>query len=249
MLTCAYISSSGGFALRPFLFAGAAVLTLLPPAATTARAGFVFTDWTSVNTTTNVATGTLGSVGVTLSGGDVFFGDTNGTFTGFNYPFFSPQLATTDVVELIGANPPGIYTYTVSFTGPVTNVRLHIGSLASTLTFSTAVTRVSGQSDFVVAGNTVTGALHDAPADPKDSNGTIDLAGTFSSFTFTARGTQVFTGPGDGFYIQIGADLPAVPGPGGLTLLGSGAVALLGYRGRRCRSRTGRPPDPAPASR
>ena len=114
----------------------------------------------------------------------------------------------TDAVEFLGANPPAIHQYTVSFGSPVSNPRLHVGSLASTLTFGAAPIRLSGQADFVVDGSVVTGALHDHPAVPTDSNGTIELPGIFSSFTFTARALQVFSGAGDGISLQIGVVIP-----------------------------------------
>lgn len=172
-------------------------------AVTPVQAGITFADWTSVDTTTNVAVGAWCGVAVTLSGGDINSGITDGSFAGFNYPFFTPQLMSSDMVEFLGPNPPSMFTYTVSFTTPVTNPRLHIGSLASTLTFNTALTKLSGQADFVVVGNSVTGAYHD-PASPTDSNGTVELAGTLSSFTFTSQ--AVFVTGSDGIDLQIGAD-------------------------------------------
>lgn len=164
-----------------------------------------FTDWTSVNTATDVAVGTLGPASVTLSGGDISSGTTGESFTGFNYSFFTAPLVTSDVVEFLAPSPPKMATtHTVSFSTPVTNPRLHIGSLSSTLTFSTTPTRLSGQADFVVTGNTVTGAFHDS-ANPTDANGTIVLPGTFSSFTFRAQALDVYEPwGGDGVVIQIG---------------------------------------------
>jgi hypothetical protein len=214
--------------MRRWLSTCAVVLVCIPANAVEAKADLVFTDWTNVNTTTDVAVGTLGPVSVTVSGGVIDFGVTDGSFTGFNYPYFTPPLAMTDVVEFKAANPPATYTYTVSFSGPITNPVLQIGSLASILTFSTAVTRLSGQADFVVAGNTVTGAYHEHPANPTDSNGTVELLGTLSSFTFTAQGIQVFSQGGDGIDLQIGADVAAVPEPGSLALCVVLGLGLLG---------------------
>jgi hypothetical protein len=123
-------------------------------------------------------------------------------------------------------------TYVVSFSSPVTSPRLHIGSLASTLTFSTTPARLSGQPDFVVAGHAVIGALHNS-ASPTDSNGTIELPGIFSSFTFTAQALGVYANGGDGIGIQIGADVAPVPEPGTLVLFTTGIIGLLGYGWRK----------------
>jgi hypothetical protein len=166
-----------------------------------------FTDWTSVNTTHDMAVGTLGPVGVTFAG-NIIFGVTDGSYTRFNHPsIFTPPLATSDNVSFLSPNPPSTYTYTVSFSTLVTNPRLHIRSLASTLTFSAALTKLSGQTDFMVSGNTVTGAFPGQVTDPNDANGTIELPGTFSAFTFTAQALGTFTGGGDGVILQIFADI------------------------------------------
>lgn len=161
------------------------------------------TDWVLVDIDADVASGTLGPVGVTLSGGDIVHGVTDGSFTGFDFPFFTPPLAASDKVDVI-APQASIHLYEISFSRAVTNPRLHIASLASTLTFDTSVVRVSGQDSFVVtAGNQVVGELLDGPV-PNDANGTIELPGTFTGLTFTAEPLGPFS---DGLSVQILADV------------------------------------------
>jgi hypothetical protein len=166
-------------------------------------AAVTVTDWKFVDPAQNVASGMFGPVAISLSGGDVSFGVTNGSFTGFDYPFFTPPLATSDTVEVIAAENAS-HTYTVSFAMPVTNPRVHVYSLASTLTFNTTVIRVSGQAAFVVSGaNAVVGEYLDGTT-PNDANGTIELPGTMTGFTFTAEPLGAFS---DGLLLQILGDM------------------------------------------
>lgn len=166
------------------------------------------TDWTLVDPDQDIASGTLGTVGVSLSGGDIPGGIIDGSFTGFDFPFFTPPIPSTDKIDVIA--PLGsIHAYAVSFSAPVTNPRIHISSLASTLTFDTTVTRLSGQDSFVVpAANVVVGELLDGPL-PNDANGTIELIGTFSGFTFTAQPLGPYS---DGLSLQILGDVLFIDG-------------------------------------
>lgn len=196
--------------------------------ASTSQAALVFTDWTSVNTTTNVAVGTLGPVSVTLTGTDINYGVTDGSSTVFNQPYFSPPLTSSDEVGIGGS--PSVFSYTVTFGAPVANPRMHILSLASALTFSgIPLTKLSGESDFVVSGSTVTGVDNNTP-NGHDANGTIELSGIFSSYTFTA---QYAASSGDGISIQIGADLTPVPVPAAVWLFSSGLLGLIGLARRK----------------
>ena len=145
--------------------------------------GAVLTDWTSVDTVGDVALGNLQGNGVTLTGIDIPPGSViNGTSGRFNYPFFTPQLATTDEVRVqVKFNQTS--NFNLAFDNPITDPVLHISSLASTLTFSgSTIARVSGQPSFSVSGNTVSGSV--AGGFPNDSNGTIQFLGTYSSIPF-----------------------------------------------------------------
>ena len=110
------------------------VACFLLATATYCDAQVVFTDWTTVDTSANVAVGSLNSASVAFTGSDINFGVTDGSFTGFNFSFFDPPLATSDVVEFKA--DPSVFTYTISLSLPLTNPRLHLASLGSALDFS-----------------------------------------------------------------------------------------------------------------
>lgn len=194
--------------------------------ATNAHAVTQFTDWTSVDTVGNTAAGTLGGIAVSLTGGDVVFGVTNGTSTRFSdAAVYTPALATSDLVEFAGSFN-SLPVYSVTFGTPITDPILHIGSLASVLTFTlpagVTLGMVSGETNFTVAGNTLTGEFVSPPqcCGSDDRHGTIRLTGTLDSFSFSAHALQLFQ-PGDidGIDIQIGADFARVPEPGAVALL------------------------------
>jgi hypothetical protein len=166
----------------------------------------VFTDWTSFDPFTDVAAGTLGGTSVTLSGGDIDVAITDGTFPGFSFPLFTPPLPASDMVSCVFgafATPSGDPTHTVTFGGPVTDPVIHIFGLASTLTFNTvSLVSLSGSFGFTVAGNQVQGGLFS----PEDF-GSVQLSGTFTSFSFSGVPASIF----DGIFIQIGGTVSATP--------------------------------------
>lgn len=167
----------------------------------------VFTDFTTVDTTNNIASGSIGPVAVFFSGTGISFGVTDNTFTGFNSTFFAPPLPTSDVVEFFDTNST-TSAFTITFGSPLTDPRLHLKSLASTLDFGTIpLTKLSGQEDFLVSGSTVIGAY--GPTPPTDANGTVQLNGTFTSISFTV--TTVAGVTSDGITLQIGV-VPYLPG-------------------------------------
>ena len=197
------------------------VACFLLATATYCDAQVVFTDWTTVDTSANVAVGSLNSASVAFTGSDINFGVTDGSFTGFNFSFFDPPLATSDVVEFKA--DPSVFAYTISLSLPLTNPRLHLASLGSTLDFSgISLTKLSGQSTFVVSGSTVTGQVDAGGSGFNDSNGTIQLNGTFTSITFTAQAPPAIS---DGIDMQLG--VAAVPEPSTYATATLCAAALI----------------------
>lgn len=184
--------------------------------ASTARAE-TFVSWTSVDLNANNATGTMGSVGVTFSGTDLNFFQSNST--AFNGSAFCPQLGSTDLVEFTATTGPGS-NYTIQFSRAVHNPILHLRSVGSRLTFTgSSITPLCGQAGFTVSGNQVIAADCFGGGPPpidSDNNGTIRVDGWVTSVTFNAVFDQ--TKPGcsgagsiDGIDIQIGADAVGVP--------------------------------------
>lgn len=160
-------------------------------------------DWTSATTAT------LGSVSINLSVVGIPPRSNPILFTGpvvsgtFGSGWFSGPVSLQEAVEVYGKPSDPTNRYTVTFSTPVTDLRIHLGSLASTMTFDQPITRLSGQSSFVVSGTTVTGAVNNAGL-PTDANGTIGLNGTLNSISFTARGLPG-VGAADGIALQIAA--------------------------------------------
>ena len=193
-----------------------------------ATGAVIFTDWQTINTTTETATGILGSVSVLMTGSDLDIGVTDGSSTFFDFSFFTPSLALSDYVGFRGNVSASNYEYTIDLVGQVTNPIIHLRSLASDLTFpGITIDRLSGQTSFGVLGDTVSGTLIDGTI-PNDANGTIRLQGTFSSINFTAISSGSFE---DGIFLQIGADendISAVPVPAAVWLFSSGLIGLLG---------------------
>ena len=164
-----------------------------------------FTDWTSANLSGNTASGNLGGVAVSFSGGDLIVAFLAQEMTGFNSALYTPPLDSSDALEF-RADSSG-QSYVVHFGRLVRDPVIHLKSLASTLDFGDAtVVKLSGESSLTVSGSTVSGVLDDTP-NGHDSNGTIQLLGQFESVPFTATYVGV-----DGIDIQIGAVAPVVPG-------------------------------------
>lgn len=162
-----------------------------------------FTDWATVNLQTHLAVGDLHGVSVSMSGDGLNYGITDGSFTGFSWPLFSPQLPASDTVGF-GGTSAGL-SYNIAFAGPVRDPVLHLRSLGSTLTFNTTnITKLSGDPALIVAGNTVVGFVTDSPFPGYDANGSIRLNGLFSTLAFTAAALPEVTIQPDGIYLQLG---------------------------------------------
>jgi hypothetical protein len=125
-------------------------------------------------------------------------------YHGFAAPPFTPTLVSTTMVELSGA--PG-HSFTLQFPASIKDPVLHLGSLASALSFTdaNAVTLVSGDHDFKVNGSTVSGQA----AGASDSNGTVMIPGVFEQLTFTLTPTFGDSSAKDGVFLQIGGTRPA----------------------------------------
>jgi hypothetical protein len=139
-----------------------------------------------------------------------------------NSSYFTPAVPFGDYVEIQGSliTP---FTYTITFSAPVVNPILHVGSLASAIVFpGISLTKASGEPEFVVAGSTVTGQSS------LDRNGTVVLNGTFSTISFTVTALALFNNDRDGVAIQVGADVNPVPEPepAMLALVGAGLLAM-----------------------
>jgi hypothetical protein len=160
-------------------------------------------DWTSSTT------GKLGSISISistvgtppLSDSSLFGGSVVSRI--FSSGHFAGPVSLVKTIEVYGKSQQVANTYTVTFSAPVTDVRVHLGSLASVVTFNQPVTRLSGQSSFRVTGSTVTGAVDNSDS-LTDSNGTIGLSGTLNSFSFTTVGLPN-VGLADGIAMQISA--------------------------------------------
>lgn len=169
-----------------------------------------FADWTAVSN--NVATGTLLGHTVTFSGttvDDPPSSTIDGTSNLLSESMFTPPITLGDHLSFRVFAPST--SYTLDFGAATTDPVIDLGSLGSTLTFpaGTSISRISGDPGLTVAGNVVNGAGNTTvdPVGLNDSNGTIQLNGTFQSISFSA--TTAY--PLDGVYLQVGASPPPPP--------------------------------------
>lgn len=208
--------------------------------ATTSHAALLATDWTSVNLGGDTATGTIGTVTVSLAGtgsspGNLSFFAEDATI--FDTGAVAPPLTLADQLEL-GVGPGAAQEFTLSFGSPVLDPRIHFISLVSSITFTggvTSITRIDGTAND--ANFSVSGLVVSAFDNLNDANGTIRLDGLISSVTFNAVLPASFTI--DGVNVQVLADTTVVPAPGALGLLLTGVASAAAYRLRRRRSPVG----------
>ncbi|WP_405475276.1 hypothetical protein [Streptomyces sp. NBC_00009] len=170
-----------------------------------------FVHWTSAGP--DRAVGTLHGHQVTLSGpmGTAF--DFHDASPAFARPEFTPRLAATGLLEIRGGAD---HAFTLDFGTVLHDPVFHLGSLRSVLTVTsppgTAVARLSGDAHFRVTANTVSGP-DDTPG-PDDSNGSVRLAGAFTTVTFTLVPTFVGGSIVDGVLFQVGGAQADGGGPG-----------------------------------
>jgi hypothetical protein len=178
-------------------------------------------DWTSGNA------GTLPGVAVSLtSQGPVFHAQAPANATYLNNLYnraglFTGPVSLTEGLEVVGTANGNIVT--VTFSQPVLGVVMHFASLASTLTFDRPVTRLSGEAGFVVAGNTVSGAVDGS----LDRSGSVLIGNVASSFTFDAF---FLSAVNDGIGMQMfsGYAVAPVPEPASWALTAAGLLAVAG---------------------
>jgi hypothetical protein len=204
------VSHRLGLRIRHFVVAVLGVFALGLPSVAAAAPSVQFADWTAVSN--NVATGTLLGHTVTFSGTTVDDppGSTiDGTSNLLSESMFTPPITLGDHLSFRVFAPST--SYTLDFGAPTTDPIIDLGSDGSTLTFpaGTSITRISGDAGLTVAGNVVSGAGNTTvdPVGLNDSNGTIQLNGTFQSISFSS--TTAY--PLDGVYLQVGASPPPPP--------------------------------------
>lgn len=229
-------------AFRTFL---AGLVVALGASSTPARADF-FADFATIDPVTETATGQLNGIAFTLTstraaarpivgdnGGIVGGGVTNGTFAGFNSPYFTPGLVAGDAVVLGGASD-----FKLAFASAVTNLTLHVRQLESnTLSFTSggnpiAFNLASDDGHFTVfPGNTST---QGSPGTGSDANGSLFFAGTYTELSWTAAIPAAVNTLNDGYWLQF--SVAPVPEPSSVAMAGCGILGVLCLARRRRRT-------------
>lgn len=191
--------------------------------ATFSGVGADYADWTTVDLTNSLVTGQLDGVSVSFfANGDtnLQFSVLNGSETQFGCgaATFSPPAAFTDAIYVAATPTPRRYTFT--FGAPIRNPKVHLASFASVATFSQGVRKLSGETFFTVAQNTVSGTADNPGVCNNDQNGSIQVDGVFCSLEFELR----YANSIDGIYIQLGGTV--VPQPRIVISLATDSVQL-----------------------
>jgi len=169
-----------------------------------------FVDWTSVDTTNQIATGTLGSVAVTLttttrvpnlfSSGGILGGILDETSLDFSNHWFAPNIPLTDSIGLASSS-----SFALHFSPPITNPTLHLFQLATTTWNFTdgfnpiSFTLVNSDGNFTIATGASATAIQGKSIAGSDASGSLYFAGTFSDINWYVTTPN----PGDGVDIQI----------------------------------------------
>ena len=184
-------------------------------AASPVRGAFV--DWTSVDTTNQIASGTLGSVAVTLtttvrvpnlfSGGGILGGVIDGTALDYSNNWYTPNIPLTDTIGLGSSS-----SFALHFAPPITNPTLHLFQLASTTWNFTdganpvSFTLVNSDGNFTIPTGTSATAIQGKSVSGSDASGSLYFAGTFSDIVWYVTTPN----QGDGVDIQISAPSAAL---------------------------------------
>lgn len=216
----------------------------------------IIANWSSINESTDVATGMLGSNAFTLTvttlrsqvygDGGIRGGVVGGVHTGnnanygamagiadtamFDSPYFTPSIPYGDRVDL-GASSD----FRLQFASPVTGLILDLYGLGDTqLNFTTdgnagVFSLLSSDGDFsVLNGSTsILGIMSF-----NDSNGSLFFHGTINELAWSSNHNN----PGDGFSIQL-AQLTAVPEPSSFVVFLLGAIGFVAFTWQRRRRR------------
>ena len=176
--------------------------------------GLTFVRWTRPEQNGVIAHGMLRGFPVTLKGQlqTAFYED---DYHGFGESWFTPRLAATGMIEIQSARGS---SFTLTLGAPLTDPIIDLGSLGSLLTITdppgVTINRLSGDDlNFHVEGNTVSGKGRNAITLPDessstDSNGSVQLVGTFTRIVFTLKPHQGDSFPTEGVFFQIGGRLP-----------------------------------------
>lgn len=194
-----------------------------------ANATPIFVDWASIDTSANVATGTLGSANVTLTGTNITGGIVDDSSSIFNSGFFSPSLTTSDFIGL--RNVPSGDSFVLSFSERVANPIVHISGLATVIDFTGLnVTELSGNLELSNS------AIFSAQR--VNEFGSFRIEGVFDSLTFnTVHPLPDPGGLGESLAIHFGAEAVGVSEPATWSVLLAGGLILLA---RRRKTITGR---------
>ena len=181
------------------------------------RVHAAFVDWTSVDTTNQIASGTLGPVAVTLttttrvpnlfSSGGIVSWTLDGTAMDFSNSWFTPNIPLTDTIGLGSSS-----SFAIHFSPPITNPTLHLFQLATTtLNFTNGAgnisfTLVNSDGHFNLATGAAATAIQGKSIAGSDASGSLYFAGTFSDIDWYVTTPN----PGDGVDIQISVT-PAPP--------------------------------------